>query len=131
MTVEEALLSYYAEKQEVVLHPLRIACAMKVLIPILGDLACNELRRDHCRQYTKKRCDLAGVKPSTVHKELTILKTAINFAHPTATAIFEFPLAGKPRDKYLTKEQCQITKHPIGLGLGLFLISCGIRLPRN
>ncbi len=107
MNIEHAMQHYLALKQSVVLRPDRIVCAMKNLIPVLGEIECNELNREHCLRYTNLRCEAGRVTHSTARKELGILRTAIFFSDPTARPVFQFPPAGKPRDRYLTIQQCQ------------------------
>lgn len=72
-------------------------------LSFFGDLIPQALTKQHGKDYVKKRLN-QGVAPSTIHGELSKLKTAIKFAGYEAPK-FEMPDPGPPRERWLTSEE--------------------------
>lgn len=76
--------------------------------PLLA-LAVSDLRQQDVDRYTAHR-RRAGVKDSTVRKELGMLRAALNYCHKAQlltcdVPYFELPKAQKPKEHWLTREQ--------------------------
>ena len=104
MTVADCLDLYGNEHAPTVKDPVRIAYAMKAILPILGPLMLSDINGAVTRRYEKTR----NRGPSTVHKELGVLQAAINFCHTegylTAPVKVKLPAKTPPRDRWLTRD---------------------------
>lgn len=64
-----------------------------------GHLRPDQITRDICKQYSETR----GVSDGTIIRELGALRTALNWHDQNNSAVFYFPSAPPPRDRYLTR----------------------------
>ena len=103
MTCAEALAFYGDERAPEIRDPVRIAYAIKALVPIVGGLPVAGLTSEVCRRYAKAR----RKAPGTVRKELGTLQAALNYCHAEGylTAAPKLRLPEKPpaRDRWLTR----------------------------
>jgi integrase len=86
------------------------------LKPHFGGLRADQITREKCRDYTTQRRGL-GRKDGTIIKELTLMRTVINWAGKTG-ATWDIPSAPPSRDRWLTRgefekliEAANITPH--------------------
>ena len=77
VTVADALALYAEHHAPTVLHPSRIAYAIKALAPLLGSLPLASINGGVSRFYQRAR----NRAPGTVRQELGVLQAAINFCH--------------------------------------------------
>jgi integrase len=97
--------SYLAEKREKALPSIKaMEYAWKALEPTFGVLRPDQITRQNCQAYAKRRRK-AGVRDGTVIKELGFLKAALNWARKGSQAVFEMPGAPPPRDRHITLEE--------------------------
>lgn len=73
----------------------------RVLAPKFGDLRPDQISRELCRDYMASR----KVKNSTILRELGCLRAALYWFNPNCTAVFEFPQAPPPKERYLTRAE--------------------------
>lgn len=78
----------------------------KALKPFWGSYRPEEISREACKRYIKKRHD-QGVKNGTIHRELTMLRAAVRWNDPQTKAVFEMPKRPPPKDFRLTKAECK------------------------
>ena len=87
----------------------------------LGSMQVNNIIQSDVDQYAKIRCT-TGIKPSTVIRELGVLRWAMKHAHKMQWAtptFFSMPVRpGKPKSEWINKEQakalreeCKQTEH--------------------
>lgn len=66
----------------------------------------DQITRQLCRDYLSARTR-QGVKPGTVIKELGTIRAAVNWADKNNKAVFEFPPAPAPRERWITKDEAR------------------------
>lgn len=103
-TIADAVTSYLAEKKGRARSYQPMQSAWKVLEPEFGALRPDQVNRDACRDYAKKRRK-SGVGDGTIIKELGFLKAALNWAGKGRDAVWDFPSTPPPRERYLTKAE--------------------------
>lgn len=77
---------------------------LKQICKHLGHLEPNQINREICKEYVRKRLD-QGVGNTTIKNELVALRAAIRYFYPKTDAIFYIPPANPPRDRYLTRDE--------------------------
>jgi len=102
-TLVTTVLGDYAEVHVDTLGFDRIAYAVRALVPFWHDRTVAEVNESTCRQYAKHR----GVSDGTARRELSVLRTAINYAAKSnrlthAPAVW-LPKAPEPLDVWLTR----------------------------
>lgn len=86
----------------------RIIDAWKRLKPHFGHLRPPDVTRQCCREYTAMR--RRRVKPGTIIKELSILRTALRWQDKNTPAIVELPPQPPPRDRSLTRAEYRLLR---------------------
>lgn len=66
-----------------------------------GYLRPDQITRAICKDYIAKR----NVQPGTIIRELGALRAALNWYNPKNGAVFFFPKAPPPRDRYLSRNE--------------------------
>ena len=105
MTVADCLDLYGNEHAPTCKDPVRIAYAMKAVLPVLGPLPLSSVNGTTTRLYERTR----GRSAATSRKELGVLQAAINFCHTegylTAPVKVKLPAKTPPRDRWLTRDE--------------------------
>ena len=102
--VEDTMTLYLAAKEGKRSYGSMVT-AWRALRPTFGHLRPDQIDRELCRQYGHSR-RVAGVRDGTIIKDLGVLKAAIKFAGKVGAA-FEFPPTPAPRERYITRAECQ------------------------
>jgi integrase len=71
------------------------------LEPTFGNLRPDQITRKLCKEYMMKR----KVKNGTILRELGALRAALKWFDPNTPAVFDFPKAPPPNDRYLTRAE--------------------------
>jgi integrase len=94
---------YLAEKAERRSAPA-MAYAWKALAPTFSNIRPDQVSRDLCKAYAKRR-HREGVSDGTIIKELGVLKAGLGWAKKADGAVFEMPEAPPPRDRHIILEE--------------------------
>lgn len=94
---------YHREKTGIASHDI-IGFAWKHLKPVFGHLRHDQITREKCRDYIALRA-AQGIRSATIARELSVLKSTINYSHKHSPAQFETPSLPPPRDRRLTKDE--------------------------
>lgn len=78
----------------------------KTLQPHFGHLRPDQVTVAECKKYNEKRTE-QGVGANQVHREVSMLRAAINWHDPNNAARFWLPQRPPPSERYLTKEEYQ------------------------
>lgn len=73
------------------------------LEPTFGVLRPDQVTKNLCKRYIEER----KAANNTVLRELGALRTALNWFDKNNVAEFEFPQAGQPKDRYLTRTEAK------------------------
>lgn len=84
----------------------RMLDAWKPLAPVFAHLRPDQVTRELCRAYAKKR-RAQGRSDGTILKELSILRSALQWHDRATPAVFDMPAAPPPRDRHLTRDEYQ------------------------
>lgn len=103
-SVEEIMTAYLADLDQRAARPDRAHDAWKALKGTFGALRPDQITRDLCRFYTKRRRQ-DGRAPGTIRKELETLRAALRWKDPQHKAVLEMPAGTPPRDRYLTRDE--------------------------
>lgn len=103
-TIGEIVPQYIEEKRGRARSLPAIESAWRALSPTFAPLRPDQVNRDLCRAYAATRRK-AGVGDGTVIKDLGVLKAALNWAGKGREAVWDFPSAPPPRERYLTKDE--------------------------
>lgn len=76
----------------------------KALEPTFAHLRPDQITRDLCREYAKRRRN-GGVQDGTILKDLGVLKAAIKFNGKGHLAVFAMPPTPPPRDRFITRAE--------------------------
>lgn len=105
ITVGEVLALYAREKGPHVAGWKTLAQSVKALAPFWGGLTCDAVKGATCRAYVAQ----AGVAESTSRRRLSVLQSALNYAHAEGKLIYApkvtLPPAGAARDRWLTRDE--------------------------
>ncbi len=101
--VGDFMLNYLAEKADRRSAPA-MGYAWKALAPTFANIRPDQVSRDLCKAYAKKRRG-EGVSSGTIIKELGVLKAGLTWAKKADGASFEMPEAPPPRDRHITLEE--------------------------
>jgi integrase len=104
-TIADAVALYLAEKVEAPSHGSMMT-AWRALKPTFGHLRPDQIDRKLCKSYARARRN-AGVQDGTIIKDLGVLKAALRWTGKAAGAVFEMPPAPPPRDRFITRAECQ------------------------
>lgn len=77
--------------------------AWVALGPFWGHLQMSDITRENCRKYIAQRRE--KVKDGTIRRELTDLKSAVNWFAKSNPAVFEMPSLPPPRERWLTRDE--------------------------
>lgn len=105
-TVGEIVAGYIAEREHTATSIDRIRYAWGRAGGVFGEIRPDQITRDLCRSYTKRRA-ADGVSAGTIRKELEVIRTALRWANKHREAQFEFPPKPQPKDRWLTKEEIE------------------------
>ena len=105
-TVGEIMALYLAEKDKTVSAPARLREAWKQLRPDFNNLRPDQIDRERCRDYVRRRRE-KGVGAGTIGKELGTLRAGLRWADPHTLAVIELPSLPPPRERYLTREEAR------------------------
>lgn len=103
-TVAEIVTAYLADKKGRARSYKSMETAWRALEPTFGNLRPDQITRDVCRGYAKRR-GRGGVKDGTIIKDLGVLKAALGWAKKAGAAVFDMPASPPPRERYLTKPE--------------------------
>lgn len=99
--IRDAVSHYLNEKKCKPSHA-QMQVAWKWLEPFFGHLRHDQVTRQLCRDYATTR-QRAGIKPGTIARELSVVKSAVRYSHPMSSAQWEIPSPGPARDKRLSR----------------------------
>lgn len=105
-TVGEIVTGYIAEREHTATSIDRIRYAWGRAGGVFGEIRPDQITRDLCRSYTKRRA-ADGVSAGTIRKELEVIRTALRWANKHHEAQFEFPPKPQPKERWLTKEEIE------------------------
>lgn len=94
---------YHREKTGTASHDI-MGFAWKHLKPVFGHLRHDQITREKCREYIALRSK-KGIRSATIARELSVLKSAVNYSHKHSPAQFEMPTLPPPRDRRLTRDE--------------------------
>lgn len=100
-TVAYIWSAYMADHGNETRDSKRLDHAWKPLKPFFGHLRPDQIDRQLCKKYAEER----KRAPGTIIKELSSLRSALNWHDKHHKAVFWFPPAPRPKDAYLTREQ--------------------------
>lgn len=94
----------------------------KRLGPFFGHYHPDQIDKELSRAYvTKRRAE--GVGDNTIHRELGILRAALNWADKHSPAVVELPRKPPPKERYLTRKEYKALLDGAGLPhVRLFII---------
>lgn len=104
-TVGELVEAYLTDKDKTAIRAIDLRYAWKMAREDFEHLRPDQITREVCRAYARKRRAL-GRKPATVRKELETVRAAINF-HKVQGAVFELPRQPPPKERFLTKDEAR------------------------
>lgn len=81
-----------------------MATAWRGAFSTFAELRPDQIDRDVCRRYAARRMGM-GLSAGTVIKDLGVIRTALRWAKKDQGAIFEFPKAPPPRDRFITRAE--------------------------
>jgi integrase len=102
-TVGDIVEAYLEDKKDTARSHGRMEFAWQAARGTFANLRPDQITRDVCRRYTKRR-RAEGVGDATILKEINTVRQAMNWAkegRPT----FEAPSAPAPRDRHLTRAE--------------------------
>lgn len=105
-TVGELVEAYLTDKDKTAIRAIDLRYAWKAAKDHFAHLRPDQISRDVCRAYTKRRTAM-GRKPATIRKELETVRAAVRFHKRDAGAVFELPRQPPPKDRYLTPEEAK------------------------
>jgi integrase len=106
-TVADAVEAYLKEKKVLGARSFgSMVTCWRSLRGVFGHLRPEQITRGLCRDYTEMR-RRGGVQAGTVIKDLGFLRAALRWSGRGAGATFWFPPAPPPKDRYITREECQ------------------------
>jgi integrase len=76
----------------------------KQVSPFFGHLRPDQITRELCRDYAKKRVK-QGMSQSTIVRELSFLRSALKWSDKNTPALVEVPSAPLPRIYHLTRQE--------------------------
>lgn len=97
--------AYLAAKADKASHA-RMGHAWAALAGDFAKLRPDQVTRERCRAYALRRRQ-AGRQDGTIHKELSVLRTALQWHDRRTPARFELPAAPPPRDRHLSRAEYQ------------------------
>lgn len=103
-TVGAIFAAYLADLRDRDKSPARAADAWKQLAPTFAGLRPDQVTRDLCRLYARRRTR-AGRKPGTIAKELGFIRAALRWQDRNTPAVVEMPPRPAPRDRWLTRDE--------------------------
>lgn len=107
-TCADIVPAYIADRDSRADKPLvdkaRLENAWKALKPTFAQLTPKEITRHACRDYVAKR-RREGRAIGTIRKELSTLRTALNWYEPKGPHVIELPPPPLPRDRHLSREE--------------------------
>lgn len=103
-TNAEIIKAYLADKKDSARSYKSMETAWRALEPTFGALRPDQITRELCRDYAKRR-RRGGVKDGTIIKDLGVLKAALGWAKKAGSAVFDMPATPPPRERYLTKAE--------------------------
>jgi integrase len=98
--IKDIVEAYLDDKASLSSHP-KMLDAWKALKPIFGHLRPDQIGRDECRGYVRRR---SGRSHGTIRKELGVLQAAVRWAGHREFKC-ELPPAPPPRDTFITKRE--------------------------
>lgn len=105
--IGQVVPAYIADKREMGKASVKaMEASWKALKSTFAHLRPDQISREICRSYAKARRK-GGVSNGTVIKDLGVLKAALGWAKMAGAAVFDFPPAPPPRDRYLTREEVE------------------------
>jgi integrase len=105
-TVADLVAVYLADKDQTAIRSADLHGSWKNAKEHFGHLRADQITRDICRAYTRKRRS-EGRRDGTIRKELECVRAAVNFNKKGAGAVFELPPKPEPKDRYLTKNEAR------------------------
>lgn len=105
-TIGDCAETYLADKAKTAASYTNIAFAWKTAKPFFAHLRPDHVTRDLCRQYAAKRRK-EGVQDGTIIKELSTVRSAINWTIKHNEAVFELPSQPPPKDRWLTETEAR------------------------
>lgn len=114
ITVAEVLTIYAEEKAMQMAKPERLAYAIDALVPFWGDRTLDTVRQATCTLYQRERqsprlASQRPVKPSTVRRELGVLRAAITHCwregYITRAPGVSMPPPATPKRRWLTTNE--------------------------
>ena len=103
-SVADAVELYLDEKVNAASYPSMVTC-WRALKPTFGHLRPDQIDRKLCRSYAQTR-RRGGVQDGTIIMDLAFLKAALRFVGKPG-AVFDMPPQPQPRDRFITREECQ------------------------
>jgi integrase len=107
-SVKALYLQYLADREAEGKQVWRIRSIWNQLSPVFGALNPEHIDRALCQRYAADRTAL-GKKPHTVHGELRVLRTVVNWAGKNrlvaTVPIIWVPRFPPPRDRHLTRQE--------------------------
>ena len=104
-SVADAVGHYLDEKVSASSHGSMLT-SWRALKPTFGHLRPDQIDRKLCRSYAKARRS-SGVQDGTIIKDLAVLKAALRYVGKAAGAVFEMPAQPPPRDRFISRAECQ------------------------
>lgn len=105
-TVAQIMDAYLKDKEGKASHE-RMVWAWERMKDTFGALRPDQVTREKCRVYVKKRRD-RGRGDNTIRKELTTLRSGLRWNNKNTPALIEMPSMPKPREVFITKEQFDV-----------------------
>lgn len=103
--MSEVLSIYGEEYAPTVAAPDRIGYAMDALLPFWGERTVSDVKGSTVRLYERQR----GVAASTVRRELTVLRSAMNYCgregYLTSVPIFPLPATPETNQRAMTRDE--------------------------
>lgn len=112
------ILDQWAEDRKHLQSITAAKSRFRVLKDFFGNLLPDQITRDLCRAYVKKR----AVGNSTSRNELAILRSAVNWKNPHNKAVFELPPPVPPKDHFLSKGEYKKLLNAASGHIKLFII---------
>jgi integrase len=105
-TIGDCATAYLADKQITAASFKNMKFAWDTAAPFFAHLRPGHVTRDLCREYAAKRRS-EGVQDGTIIKELSTVRSAINWAIKHNEAVFELPSQPPPKDRWLTEAEAR------------------------